>query len=172
MVGTTCEQYSVDSSKTSMYKFIVTTVTNMGLCIYKDRAFTRLFGAASATHALPKLSYLLFAARDSLTIAASFNAPAYFAPLLQESSWKVSETTASTVAQLLCPAVAQFFSTPVHLYALDLYNRPGANLAMRSQLIKKEYFKSSLARIARIGPAFGIGGVGNSYIRSIRNDVL
>ncbi|GAA5797366.1 hypothetical protein HPULCUR_002750 [Helicostylum pulchrum] len=171
IVDTTCEQYSVDPSKSSMYKFMATTVINMSLCIYKDKAFARMFGVA-ASHSMPKLTYFLFAARDSLTIAASFNAPAYITPLMRDSDWNVSEKTMSTVAQLLCPAVAQIFSTPVHLYALDLYNRPGATGTMRTQLIRKEYLKSTLARIGRIGPAFGVGGVGNSYARSLRNNVL
>lgn len=171
IVDTTCEQYSVESSKTSMYKFLATTVTNMSMCIYKDRAFARMFGVA-AGHSLPKLSYLLFALRDSLTIAASFNAPVYISSILQNSSWTMSEKTSNTTAQLLCPAVIQVVSTPIHLYALDLYNRPGVKFSMRSQLIKKEYFISTLARIGRVGPAFGIGGVGNFYVRTFRKSIL
>lgn len=171
LVDTTCEQYSVEASKASWYKFLATTFFNMSLCIYKDKQFTRMFGT-TASRPLPKLCYLLFAARDSLTIAASFNAPPYVSAFLQNSSMALSEKTANVVAQLFSPAVVQFASTPVHLYALDLYNRPGATLPMRGQLIRKEYFKSSMARIARIGPAFGIGGVGNSFVRSYRSYVL
>ena len=33
------------------------------------------------------------------------------------------------------------------------------------RFVKREYLKSTLARICRIGPAFGIGGVGNKYFR-------
>lgn len=154
-----------------MYKFLATTVFNMGLCIYKDKQFTRMFGA-SASRPLPKLCYFLFAARDSLTIAASFNAPPYVSAFLQNSSWATPEKTANVIAQLFSPAVVQFASTPVHLYALDLYNRPTATWPMRGQLIRKEYFKSTLARVGRIGPAFGIGGVGNSFVRSYRSCVL
>jgi hypothetical protein len=170
LVETTCEQYSVDSTKTSMYKFIATTVTNISLCVYKDKVFTRMFGVAS-NRALPKVCYLLFAARDSLTIAASFTAPAYIAGMLQSKSITSSEKTAGAIAQLVCPAVVQFASTPVHLFSLDLYNRPEASAAMRGKLIRKEYFKSTLARIGRIGPAFGIGGLGNTFVRSYRHTV-
>ncbi|OBZ91552.1 hypothetical protein A0J61_00366 [Choanephora cucurbitarum] len=170
MVETTCEQYSIDPAKTQLYKFITTSITNIGLCVYKDKVFARLFGV-SASRALPKLSYLLFAARDSLTIAASFTAPAYIASLLQQTSFQPSLKTANTLAQLSCPAVVQIVSTPVHLLGLDLYNRPGVSLASRNQLIRKEYVKSTLARIGRIGPAFGIGGVGNTYFRSFRSQV-
>lgn len=170
VIDTTCEQYGVDQSTSSWYKFLGTTVANMGLCIYKDQQFTRMFGV-SASRALPKLSYFLFAARDSLTIAASFNAPSLVADWLQKNDWISNRKTATVVAQLVSPAAVQFISTPVHLYALDLYNRPEANKLQRTQLIRKEYLKSAFARIARIGPAFGIGGVSNIYFRGFRNDV-
>lgn len=172
IVETTCEQYSVESTKASMYKFLSTSLVNIVVCVYKDRVFTSMFGvASSSSRAFPKLSYLLFAARDSLTIAASFTAPSYIAGLLQEKKIVSSEKTANVTAQLFSPCAVQFFSTPVHLYALDLYNRPDISIASRAQLIRKEYFKSALARIGRIGPAFGIGGVGNTYLRSFRNKI-
>lgn len=168
LVETTCEQYSVDSTKTSMYKFITTSVTNISLCVYKDKVFTRMFGVAS-NRALPKVCYLLFAIRDSMTIAASFTAPVYISSLLRSKSIASSEKSAGIIAQLLCPAIVQFASTPFHLFSLDLYNRPEVTAFKRGQLIRKEYFKSTLARIGRIGPAFGIGGLGNTYVRSYRN---
>ncbi|CEG65519.1 hypothetical protein RMATCC62417_02292 [Rhizopus microsporus] len=170
VIDTTCEQYSVDPSQKSLYKFLSTSTVNMLLCIYKDRAFAKMFGISS-NRSLPKLSYFLFAARDALTIAASFNAPSYIADQLQHYSIISDEKTANVTSQLVCPSAVQFISTPVHLYALDIYNRPQATSSMRAQLIRKEYFKSALARIGRIGPAFGIGGVGNSFVRSFRNDI-
>ncbi|KAG0747239.1 hypothetical protein G6F57_003639 [Rhizopus arrhizus] len=155
IIDTTCEQYSVDPSQSAMYKFMSTSAVNMLLCIYKDRVFAKMFGVASTNKALPKLSYFLFAARDALTIAASFNAPSYIAERLQNNSIISNPKTASVVSQLACPAAVQFISTPVHLYALDIYNRPLA----------------TTTRIGRIGPAFGIGGVGNSFVRNYRNKI-
>ncbi|KAI8086933.1 uncharacterized protein B0P05DRAFT_608139 [Gilbertella persicaria] len=152
LVETTCENYSVDPVKTSLYKFITTSITNIGLCVYKDKVFARMFGV-TASRALPKLSYFLFAARDSLTIAASFTAPPYIASWLQQTA-SFSQKSSQVAAQLACPAIVQLASTPVHLYALDIYNRPGATIANRTFLIRKEYLKSTLARIGRIGPAF------------------
>ncbi|KAG1052206.1 hypothetical protein G6F43_005637 [Rhizopus delemar] len=169
-IETTCEQYSVDPSQKSMYKFLSTSAVNMLLSIYKDRAFTKMFGI-STSKSLPKLTYLLFAARDGLTIAASFNAPTYVAEKLQTYRPSTNPTSATVASQLACPAAVQMISTPIHLFALDLFNRPQASTSMRFHLIRKEYFKSALARIGRIGPAFGIGGVGNSFVRSYRNVV-
>ncbi|KAI8979004.1 hypothetical protein BDB01DRAFT_798885 [Pilobolus umbonatus] len=170
MMETTCEHYNVDSSTASLYKFITTSLVNVSVCIYKDKAFTRLF-SVTPPHSFPKFSYILFALRDSLTIAASFNAPTYVASLLETKSIITSQQTARTVSQLVCPTAVQFISTPLHLLALDLYNRPRQTVAGRSQLIRKEYFKSALARIGRIGPAFGIGGIGNTYIRGYRQSI-
>jgi hypothetical protein len=68
---------------------------------------------------------------------------------------------ADMTAQLLSPAAIQFISTnPLHLLGLDLYNQ-SSNTNHRS----KEYLKSTMARIGRIGPAFGIGGICNKKFR-------
>ena len=40
------------------------------------------------------------------------------------------------------------------------------------EFIKKEYVKTTLARMSRIFPAFGIGGVVNKYVRKIGNEHL
>ena len=58
-------------------KFATVTATNMGGSILKDAAFARLFGAAVAASAtaplVPLGSYVLFAARDCLTIGGAFS---------------------------------------------------------------------------------------------------
>jgi hypothetical protein len=53
----------------------------------------------------------------------------------------------------------------MHLVALDLYNRPIESFTSRFQFMRAEYLKSTLARMGRIFPAFGIGGVSNKYIK-------
>jgi hypothetical protein len=50
--------------------------------------------------------------------------------------------------------------------ALDLYNSPGAAASARLAFVKKEYLKSVSARVGRIAPAFGFGGIGNTYIKA------
>jgi hypothetical protein len=40
------------------------------------------------------------------------------------------------------------------------------------KFVQKEYFKTTLARMARIFPAFGVGGVVNKYIRKKGNALL
>ncbi|TMW69336.1 hypothetical protein Poli38472_001492 [Pythium oligandrum] len=159
-IETLCDATDTDNQ---MPKFVGTTAVNMTLCIAKDRAFTQMFGVI-APAAFPLASVGLFAIRDSMTVAASFNAPKIMAQQLQEKA-HVKPSTSATISQLVCPAAVQFVSTPLHLVGLDLYNHKGASMSQRLVFVQREYIKSVFARIARIGPAFGIGGVGNTYCR-------
>ena len=71
-----------------------------------------------------------------------------------------------SIAQFLAPAGIQVFSTPLHLLGLDLYNRPrGVTWADRLGRVKRDWGVSSLARMGRIIPAFGVGGVVNKNVR-------
>jgi hypothetical protein len=74
--------------------------------------------------------------------------------------------SADAMAQLVTPVSMQILSTPLHLLGLDLYNRQAATTAERRVFIGREYVKTVLARMARILPAFGVGGVVNKQIRS------
>jgi hypothetical protein len=71
-----------------------------------------------------------------------------------------------TIAQFLAPASVQLISTPMHLLGLDLYNR-GQKMGWgdRWAIVKKNWGVSAAARICRIVPAFGVGGVVNSKLR-------
>ena len=146
-------------------KFLATTATNMAACLYKDAQFARLYGAASAgaKRAVPKRTLALFAARDSLTVFASFNIPPLLGPVLGSAA----------AAQFLAPASVQIISTPLHLLGLDIYNRPklgrGIGAAVpwndRWRVIKRDWMAACGARIGRIVPAFGVGGVVNASVR-------
>lgn len=75
---------------------------------------------------------------------------------------------AASVAQFVTPAAIQLVSTPLHLLGLDLYNRPGARLGGpegRVGQVLKNWGMSAVARIGRIVPAFGVGGVVNTKVR-------
>ncbi|KAH8552518.1 hypothetical protein BGW37DRAFT_288592 [Umbelopsis sp. PMI_123] len=171
VIDTSCEYLDRDQRQTSAAKFVGTTAINMSVCIYKDRAFTRMFGTV-ATKPLPALSYLLFATRDSLTIAASFNAPPIVSKWMQTEGILNNKKISDTISQLTCPAMMQVFSTPLHLLGLDMYNNAKATPGQRFSLIRRVYVKTTLARVGRIAPAFGIGGVGNNYVRSYRQHLL
>ncbi|KAJ2907307.1 hypothetical protein MKZ38_003163 [Zalerion maritima] len=157
-------------------KFAASSAANVGLCIYKDQVFVRMFGPAGvAPRAVPMASYALFTARDCMTIFASFNVPPILGPYFEK---KFSEDTKKlisglTAAQFLAPAAVQLVSTPMHLLGLDLYNRRAErkgnfmhpSLADRWAAVRKNWAISTAARICRIVPAFGVGGVVNFKVR-------
>ncbi|OTB13961.1 hypothetical protein K445DRAFT_368151 [Daldinia sp. EC12] len=157
---------------TGTAKFAASSAANVGLCVYKDQVFVRMFGPGGPPRPVPLPSYALFTLRDCLTIFASFNVPPLLGPLLNERMGtslrqKVSGTT---LAQFAAPAAVQLFSTPIHLLGLDLYNRPGTPGALvswrdRWVQVRKNWTISAAARICRIVPAFGLGGTVNSKIR-------
>jgi hypothetical protein len=158
-----CEHYQ----RSSFYpKFFASSFTNVSLSVLKDKAFARMFGVGTPKP-LPSLSYLLFATRDSATIFASFTITGPISSHLQSCS-TLSPAVCDTLTQLLTPITMQIFSTPLHLYGLDICNRQEKGIPLRNRLefIQKEYVKTVLARMARIFPAFGIGGVLNKKVRT------
>ncbi|KAJ5708205.1 hypothetical protein N7488_008006 [Penicillium malachiteum] len=174
-------------------KFLSTTAVNMAICVYKDARFAKIFGAnppptqpsgagagngassfschppmTTSAPKIPKISYGLFCLRDSITIFASFNVPSLIAPSIPDF---IAETPRmkSTIAQFSCPALMQFFSTPMHLLGLDLYNRQppgGLPWSDRAARIRRDYISSSFARMGKIVPAYGVGGVVNVRMRA------
>lgn len=72
----------------------------------------------------------------------------------------------ASAAQFLVPAAAQLLSTPLHLLGLDMYNRNGGTPPRdRLRKVRVDWLKTSLARMCRIVPAFGVGGVVNNGLR-------
>ncbi|KAK0672550.1 hypothetical protein QBC41DRAFT_380476 [Cercophora samala] len=149
-------------------KFFASSAANIGICIYKDQVFVRLFGPPGVARPVALPSYALFAARDCMTIFASFNVPGLLGPRIQErlgDGWRRSGPTGATMAQFAAPAAVQVLSTPVHLWGLDIYNRPGVGGGERLRQVVKNWGVSTAARVCRIVPAFGVGGVVNSKVR-------
>jgi hypothetical protein len=77
----------------------------------------------------------------------------------------MSRGKADFAAQMVCPAAVQFLSTPLHLLGLDLYNNPHHTVGEKLAFVSRQYWAAVGARIGRIGPAFGIGGVSNTAFR-------
>ena len=154
-------------------KFGVVTGVNMGGSILKDAAFARLFGAgvaAGATAAVvPTASYVLFAARDCLTIGGAFVVPDAAKDLLV-ASCGTSPRLAGAAAQLVSPPLMQVVCTPMHLLALNMVNAPVATLAQRVAALKVSTPPALVARSLRMLPAYGIGGILNTTLSARGRD--
>lgn len=161
-----CERAAVPAD---LPKFVATSTTNVSLSVAKDRAFSRMYGVV-APKAVPLPSLGLFAGRDSLSILASFILPAAIADWLV-TRHAVARHRADLLAQLTVPLAAQVVSTPMHLLGMDLYNRSGVGAAGRAAFIAREYVKTTAARMARILPAFGAGGVLNTRLRELAHSM-
>ncbi|KAI3556918.1 hypothetical protein CABS01_09857 [Colletotrichum abscissum] len=154
-------------------KFAASSTANIGICMYKDQVFARMFGPPGATpRPVPMLTYALFTLRDCMTIFASFNVPPRLGPWLNERMGEEMRKKVSglTVVQFAAPAMVQLASTPLHLLGLDVYNRPNAaatpvSWQNRWQSVAKNWGISTMARICRIIPAYGVGGVVNRKVR-------
>lgn len=159
----------------STSKFAGTAVVSTGLTVYKDSRMAQYLGASSLRAASPPTTYCLFAIRDAITIFACFNLPTLLAPRLEKLPPNVrerfgrllqSETGRFKTAQFLLPAAIQFVTTPIHLLGLDLHNRRGhLSFASRFSRVFGDAAMAVPARMVRIIPAFGIGGVINASMR-------
>jgi hypothetical protein len=167
----------------SSTKFAATSAVNMSLCVYKDAQFGHLFGSGSGSkNPIPRLSYALWMARDSMTIFASFNLPSIIAPKLKDlphsvqkrfSSILTTESGRLNTAQFITPAAMQIISTPLHLLAYDLNNRQQrVGAAERWAKVRSLYVGSVFGRMGRIIPAFGLGGVVNATTRKSLHERL
>ena len=171
IVANSIEAICQRNETSSFYpKFVGSSVANVTLSVLKDKAFAKMFGTGEAKPMSLK-SMGLFATRDSMTILASFSLPGLISTHMQRDM-DMSAVKADALAQLFTPVTMQIFSTPLHLLGLDMYNRSTASGTERKEFIQREYIKTTLARMARIFPAFGIGGIVNKEVRKKGFDFL
>ncbi|CAM9582487.1 unnamed protein product [Ectocarpus sp. 6 AP-2014] len=129
------------SRSDTMPKFLGTTAINMPGSIAKDQALTKIFGVVGSAAKVPAASFALFTVRDVATMAAAFTLPTPMSTKMQQD-FGVDSGMADVTSQLVSPGLVQLFSTP-------------------------DSFMPAIAmRVARIGVAFGVGGLGNTSIRN------
>ena len=167
------ERTGTDGPIAEWGKFGVVTGVNMGGSILKDAAFARLFGAALAAGAtavaVPTASYVLFAARDCLTIGGAFVVPDA-AKDCMVAQFGMAPHLAGAAAQLLSPPLMQVVCTPMHLLALNMVNAPVATMAQRIAALKVSTPPALVARSLRMLPAYGVGGILNTTLSTKGRD--
>ena len=159
VIATVCEHTGADDE---IPKLIGISFTNISACVSKDAILAKMFGKAPG--AVPLITYALFTCRDVMTVAASFSAPEKISKWM-ETCLDVATERGDSIAQLLCPVLAQIFSTPIHLLGLSFFNSPNDTPRERASNIKGLYCSALQGRMARILPAFGFGGISNKWAR-------
>jgi len=146
-------------------KFLATSSTNILMSVLKDRAFTKMFGTHHSTpRSIPMTSMACYTARDAMTIAASFTLVEPVGVSISER-FGIDRYTSTLIAQIFCPLIAQTLNTPLMLYGMNLYNNPENSKKQHFEFINQQYWKTLACRIARIAPAYSIGGVLNTVMR-------
>lgn len=164
-----CEIHNQDSY---WPRLIGTTAANMSLGIAKDRYFAKVFNKNSAAK-FPLASWGAFVVRDLLTIGAGFNFPSVFSAYLQNSQLVSNQVHADKVSQMTVPMIAQMALTPLHLLALDIYNRAAVSPMNRVSYIANIYPSALSIRMTRVLCAYGIAGVTNKALKEeLRNRFL
>ncbi|OJJ36214.1 hypothetical protein ASPWEDRAFT_41425 [Aspergillus wentii DTO 134E9] len=190
----------IDHAIAGMTTFISTFIVNSSVGIWKDVKFAQLFGqkhintdstpkpapspsstsstptpapkVARSISRIPLATYSAFLIRDGLTIFGSFSLPNMVSASIPDSIAS-QEYLKILIAQLAIPASIQLISTPIHLFGLDLYNRP-QTLPTKDRLrrISRDWIGASLLRMCRIIPAFGVGGFVNTEGRAYLHEQL
>jgi hypothetical protein len=161
--------------------FFGTTFVNSSAAILKDRAYARMFSTAVTTNTsstpkvFPKTTYAMWMMRDLSVIGSSFILPELVSNHLVES-YGFDAARSQSFCQLTLPVAAQFVAGPFHFLGLDFYNRQYHTLAAPMSFTEKarDRFRALyhgigpvvVARIARIAPGYGIGGVWNTKLRT------
>lgn len=169
------EKSSVNNDYMKFGSFGMTTLVNSGASLMKDRAYATMFGTSSGS--LPLVTYGLWGLRDCVVISSSFIFPEIMGKALHEKA-NMDKKEALSISQIICPVAAQVIATPLQLLGLDIFNRPMrstgiyATIQNRANFVKSNFNSVATARVARIVPAFGIGGIGNNYLRENWRDML
>ena len=155
-------------TKRKVIKVSSASVTNIGLLAWRDSVFAREFASdkSKVPAKTPVRTFALFGARDFVTMGATFYAaPMLTNVLVRQYGWDRHQ--AEITSSLSLPVAAQFLTAPLHIHAIDYFNRPEASVNERFAQIKKEMGRVCFARGLRILPAFGIGSFSNNKFREL-----
>ena len=167
--GTYCvanltDYYCEKNNCNSNLHLITTSSCNIMLIIYKDKQYSKIFN--KNYHNFPKISYGLFAIRDSLTIFFTFN---YKKKSIKYLKNYMPHNIADFLSSICLPLFAQIISTPIHILAIDLYTNPSTTVKEKIINIKNQYKTVCYGRMLRVIPAFGLGGFINDMLRNRSN---
>jgi hypothetical protein len=152
----------------SLTRLILITGANMWTGVRKDAfiASQNRRSGMTTTRDVPAASLALFCARDINAIGGSFVLPLLLAPHMATLLPHLAGRSAVVACQLISPPICELVNTPLHLLALDVYNRPGCSILDRARVIARQYPRSVMVRLLRVLAAFSLGGIGNRTLRA------
>ena len=153
-----CKKNNIDYKIPTL---ITTSLVNITSIAYKDKEYSKIFN--NSINKFPKISYGLFTIRDMFTISSCFVFKKDMIDILHKY---MPLNTADFFASLTLPIVAQTISTPLHILAIDMYQRPGINFKNRINNIINMYKTICIGRVIRVIPAFCMGGFINDMLRN------
>lgn len=140
-------------------RLVLVTGINMWTGILKDSFIAKTQDASRNPRAMPKSTVALFCLRDTNAVGASFVIPQALGGLA--SCWPAAEV----MVQLCVPPLCETVNTPLHLLALDCYNRPLRSIGDRARYLWKKLPSVLPVRIIRCMSAFAFGSLGNRALR-------
>jgi len=139
-------------------QLLVTTIINSVACVAKDARFAQLYGKNPGDkRALPRSSYACFLARDIATMAFVFTLPS----LISKRIPGLPELACRFTTPLLC----QYFTTPLYLLGLALYNLPSAPWHKQLRAVTKAYPATVATRQVRAICQYSLTSVTNTRLR-------
>jgi hypothetical protein len=166
-----CNAITDTHSHTHAYVYFLPLVAHIYIVILPIQMFGNSANGAAPSK-MPFKTYGLWGLRDGVVIASSFVLPDIVGASLHERGFGTQKADAVKLAQIACPIASQFVAGPAQLLGLDYYNRPHASLGERGALLLKNFSTVVAARIARILPTYGVGGIGNTHFRNQWRDYL
>jgi hypothetical protein len=156
-----CKKNNIDYKIPTL---ITTSIINILTISYKDIIYSKLL--KNKLTKFPIQSKLLLATRDMMTINAAF---IWKKDLINHFDKYIMHNKSEFIVSILLPLSIQFISTPIHILAIDIYEKPNSTIIERCKNIKLLYRSILFGRIIRTIPAFGIGGFINDMLRPINN---
>jgi hypothetical protein len=156
-----CKKNNIDYKIPTL---IATSFINIITISYKDMVYSKLL--KNKLLKFPLQSNILLATRDIMTINAAF---IWKKDLINYFDKYMMHNKSEFIASIILPITIQFFSTPIHILAIDKYENPKSTIIERIKNINACYRSILFGRIIRTIPAFGIGGFINDMLRPINN---
>lgn len=142
---------------------LVVAIANMTCAIAKDSAYSRMFGSNGDQDKpiTQKWAYIAWFVRDVTSFVFILTLPSMIASVKFPGLVQVP----LGIAKFACPILAQYITTALHLFGLNMCNHPEEMpMDWLTRIWRGQYFPTVAARQLRIIPPYSIGGFLNGEL--------